>query len=436
MRRSTATFVALREPNFRSYFAGYTLSETGEWAQRVGQAWLVLELTGSGTLLGITTGLQLLPMLVLGPWAGLWADRADKRSLLIGTQSANGIFALVLAILTQTDTITVWMVMAVALLGGIAKAFDHPSRQGFILEMVGPTHLTNAVTLNAVVYNVAKILGPGLAGVLIAAVGIAASFYLNAASYVAMLLALVFMDRAQLRQPERQQRERGQIRGGFRHVRETPELLAPLLVLAVTGVVIYVWSVTLPIFARDAFQGGAETFGAMFSAMGIGAVIGGLWAAGALEATRRSFTAIGVALGFLTVLVATLPTLTTVLIALVLLGAASTTFRAFGITVVQLRADAAMRGRVMGILGVALLGTRPIGAPLVGWMSEIVGIRWVLGLAGLVTIGAALLGGTYMRRRSGDDAETSQLQAAPSARPASPPAGLRSRPQRSTEGPS
>lgn len=397
MPRLAATFVSLQERNFRNYFAGYVLSETGEWAQRIGQAWLVLELTGSGTLLGSTVGLQLLPVLLLGPYAGVCADRVDRRRLLVVTQAVSGLLALSLAVLTHAELVAVWMVMSLAFLGGLAKAFGHPARLGFVADMVGRDRLANAVTLNGVVFNVAKVVGPAVAGLLIARVGIAASFYLNAASYVALLLALLLMDRTTLRPTPRQSRQPGQLRSGLRYVAGTPDLLAPLVVLTVVGTFIFVWSVTLPIYARDVFQGGAETFGLMFSAMGVGAIVGGLAVAGFLVPTMRWFTAMGALLGTLTIVAALVPTLQLALISMVLLGGAGTAFRATGIAVVQVQARDEMRGRIMGIVSVALLGTTPVGGPIVGWMAELVGIRWVLGVAGALTLGSSLLAYAWLR---------------------------------------
>lgn len=389
---------SLRSPNFRRYYAGYMVSETGEWAQRVGQAWLVLELTGSGTWLGVVTGLQLLPVLVLAPWGGLLADAADRRKLLLCTQSMNLLVALLLAVTTQTGVVTVWVVIVLAVVTGSLKAVDHPTRQRFILDMVGEDDLVNALMLHSVLFNVAKVAGPAISGLLVAVVGVSSSFYMNAASYVGVLVALAWIEPAALKSTTRQPRRHGQVREAWRYVVATPEIAAPLVVLTVAGTVVFVWGVTIPILARDVFGGGPRTFGLMFSAMGLGAVVSGLGFAGRGATSVRSFTTSGIALGGLVLCTSTLPSLPLVLVALVLVGGAGTVFRSTGIGIVQLAADERLRGPVVGILGMALLGTTPIGGPLVGLLAETVGIRWVLAGAGTGTVIAALLAATWIKR--------------------------------------
>jgi MFS family permease len=287
MMRFRGTFKSLKIRNYRLYFDGQALSMTGTWMQRVGTAWLVLELTGSGTLLGVTMALQELPTLLIGPWGGLLADRRDKRQLLLWTQSVAGLLALALAVLVSTGLIEVWMVMALAFAYGITSALAWPARQSFVPELVGPQLLTNAILLNSVTTNVAKAVGPALAGILIATVGLATTFYANAVSYVAVVLALVFMRRAELLSSAPARRVRGQLREGLVYVRSNPLLLGVLMLMSVSGMLAYEWTVTLPLFARDAFGGDADTFGIMFSAMGCGAVLGGTLAASGRPPTAQ-----------------------------------------------------------------------------------------------------------------------------------------------------
>jgi predicted MFS family arabinose efflux permease len=397
--RLRRTFASLSNRNYRLYFVGHGISATGEWAQKIGQAWLVLELSGSGTLLGITAGLQHLPTLVIGPWGGLLADRVDKRRLLLATQVAAGALALTLGLLTATGMVEVWMVMVLALMLGSVKALDKPAKQNLVLDMVGPADLANAVVLNSVVHNVAKAAGPAIAGMLIATVGIAASFYANAASYFAVLLALVLIRPAELQPAPRTVRGPGQLREGLRYVWATPRLRGPLLLMTVSGVLAYEWAVTLPLLARDAFGGDAQTFGTMFSAMGLGAVIGGLAVASSMK--PRTNTLLGTALVFsgLMLLTAGTPTLGVAFVALFLLGGASVAFRSTATALIQLRSAPEMRGRVMSLLSVALVGTTPLGGPLMGWLAEVIGIRFTFALGGVATAVAAVASFLWVRRR-------------------------------------
>jgi DNA-binding MarR family transcriptional regulator/MFS family permease len=399
-----AAFRSLSNRNFRLYFAGDSISSTGTWMQKIGQAWLVLELGGSGTLLGVAAALQHLPTLLVGLWGGLIADRIPKRPLLIVTQCVSGLLALALGVLTATGFVELWMVLMLALLLGVTDAFDRPARKALAMDMVGPDHLTNAITLTSVVGNAARIVGPAIAGVLIASVGLAASFFVNAASYVAVVISLLLMRARELLPAEPTMRERGQIRAGLRHVRQTPELLAPLVLMAVAGIVAYQWLVTLPLLARDAFGGDAQTLGLLFSATGAGAVVGGLAVASFLQATPRALVTSALLFSGLLLLVALAPNLTFALVVLVLLGGASITFKALAQSIVQLRSDPQMRGRVTALLAVATAGTIPLGGPLLGWIGGRFGARTPIGLGAIVTAVATVVMIRYLRRTlwSGD----------------------------------
>ncbi|MPZ88054.1 MAG: MFS transporter [Nitriliruptorales bacterium] len=401
--RRLRTFESLRNRNYRLYVAGQTLSANGTWMQRVGQGWLVLELTGSGTLLGVTLALQHLPMLLAGPWGGLFADRLDKRRLLLWTQSISGALALFLGVLTATGLVQFWMVLILAFALGTVNALDHPTRQTFVLEMVGSNQVTNAVTLNSIVNNAAKAVGPAIAGVLISIAGLAASFLINAVSYFAVVVALALMSTGDLRPSAAPRRARGQLREGLRYVARTSELAAPLLLMTLAGMLAFEFQVVLPLFARDTFGGGSEIYGLMFSAMGIGAVLGGLIVAGSLRATNTVLLVSALGFGGLVLIAAIAPTLTLALVALFGIGAASIAFRATANSMLQLRASPEMRGRVMALWGIAMMGTTPIGGPLIGRIAETAGPRFALGLGGVATmIGAIALFVHLLRRRVPD----------------------------------
>ena len=396
--RLRETFASLRNRNYRLFFAGMAVSQTGDWAQRIGQAWLVLELSDSGVLLGATAALQALPTLVIGPWGGLLADRIDKRRLLLWTQGLAGFLALVLGVLTATGVVRIWMVLGLALALGSVKALDHPARKSIVFEMVGRQHITNAVLLDSVLFNVAKVLGPAVAGALIASVGLAASFYLNAASSLAVLAALVALNASEMEPTPRASKAPRQVREGLRYVLATPRLLGPLVLMTVTGILAFEFPVTLPLLARNAFGGDAQTFGAMFSAMGVGAIVGGLGVAGILKPKTTSLLAVALLFSALLVVTSLAPTLPVAMVVLVLLGGSSTAFRASATALLQLRASPEMRGRVMSLLGIALIGTTMVGGPLVGWLAEVLNIRIVFALGGVATAISAVGSYLYVRR--------------------------------------
>jgi MFS family permease len=392
------TFRSLRTRNFRLYASGQALSLIGTWMQRLGQEWLVLELTGSGRWLGVVAALQFLPLLVVGSWGGLLADRVDKRRLLLVTQSAAGVLAALLGVVTLTGAVRLWMVLVLALALGIVTALDNPTRQAFVIEMVGIDDVANAVTLNSVMINAARAIGPAIAGVLIVAAGMAPTFLINAASYGLVVVALTAMDPERLQRGVPAVRAPGQLREGLRYVARTPALRTPLLLLVVAGMFAYEFTVTLPLLARYAFEGDARTLGILNSALGIGAVVGGLVTAGRDAPTDRSTVFAALAFGGLLLVTAAAPTLWLAAVALLLTGAVSITFLASANALLQLRTSAEYRGRVMALWGIALLGTTPIGAPIVGWIGELAGARAGLAAGGAATLLAALV--AHGRRRA------------------------------------
>jgi len=397
--RLAGAFRSLSVRNYRLYFFGQTISITGTWMQSVAQAWLMLKLTGSPVALGTTTALQFTPMLLLGPWGGVMADRFDKRRLLIATQSASGILALALGIVTAADVVTPWMVYLLALLLGFVTLVDNPARQAFVSEMVGPENLTNAVSLNSVVVNAGRIVGPAAAGILIATVGLAVCFFVNAASYVAVIVGLVAMRAWELQRAERVPRARGQLREGLRYAWANRDLRIPLLLMAVVGTLAYNFSVLLPLMASDVFHGGAAVYGELFSLMGVGAVAGGLVVAASGRADDRVLTGSAVAFGILIVAVAWTPTLPLELGVIVPMGAASILFLATANSVLQLRSRPDMRGRVMALWAMLFLGSTPIGGPTVGWIAERFGPRVSMSVGGAATLVAGLAAVWALRRR-------------------------------------
>jgi len=275
-RAGRLTFAALAVPNYRRYYIGQAISLCGTWMQMTAQAWLVLSLTHSATALGIVIALQTLPVLLLAPYGGVIADRVDKRRVMVALQSAMGVQALVLGILTVTHIVQLWEIGLLAALLGVNNAFESPARQSFMLELVGPGHLRNAVTLNSVLVNVARSIGPAIAGVLIATVGDGVCFLVNAASFVAVVASLQTMDLAGLNPTRPAPRAPGQLREGLRYVRRTPVLAVPLLMMAAVGCLTYEFQVSLPVMATRGLHAGPTGFGFMTAAMGVGAVFGGL----------------------------------------------------------------------------------------------------------------------------------------------------------------
>ncbi len=392
------TFAALSVPNYRRYIRGQAVSLVGTWMQMTAQSWLVLTLTGSSTALGGIIALQTLPVLLLGPYGGVIADRVDKRRLMVALQSAMGLQALVLGLLTAFGVVQVWEIGVLAALLGLNNAFENPARQSFMLELVGAEHLRNAVSLNSVLVNVARAIGPAVAGILIATVGESACFLLNAASFVAVVATLVHLDRGALRPSPPAPRERGQLRAGLRYVARTPELGLPLLMMALVGMLAYEFQVTLPVMAKHALHSDAAGYGFMTAAMGVGAVAGGLLVAARGRIGLLPLTIAAGAFGVTLALAALAPSLGVEIAALVLAGWASISFMSTGNATLQLTAPPSMRGRVMSLWFVAFQGSTPIGGPIVGWIMASAGARSGLGLGAVTCVAAAGLGLVAARR--------------------------------------
>lgn len=395
------TFRSLHTRNYRLYFFGQIVSLTGTWMQSVGQAWLVLELTGSGLALGGTVALQFTPILLFGPWGGVIADRVDKRRLIVWTQAAAAALALTLGLLTLFHVVRLWMVLVLALLLGVVNLVDMPARQSFIIEMVGAADVANAVSLNSVVVNGARVIGPAVAGLLIATIGIAPCFLINAGSYLGVIGGLLAMDATALKRTPPVVKGPGQLRAGLRYAWSSPELRVPLLMMAVVGTLSYNFSVVLPLLVRETFGAGAGSYGVLFSFMGLGAVLGGLVIATRSRATPRLLVGSSLALGGAIGLAAAAPNLALVVLAMVPVGVASTAFIATSNALLQLGASSEMRGRVMALFALVFLGSTPIGGPLVGWIAERFGPRASLAVAAVAAMLAGLAGLRRLRRGRG-----------------------------------
>ncbi len=377
MRRD-GPFAALRVPAFRNFFLGQTLSLPGTWMQTVGQGWLVLELTGSGTVLGAVVAAQFVPVLLLAPWGGVLADRVSRRHLLIATQGVMAFCALVLGVLTLAEVVTVPWVMAVAIVFGIATAVDNPTRQSFVPEMVGTELVRNAVSLNSALLNAARAVGPAIAGIVITVAGTGWCFLINAISFSGVLVALALMD---VRPPRRRQHHGSagqQLMEGLSHVVRHPRLLWPCLMLLLVGALAWEFPITLPLLARETLGGDARTYGWLTSAMGLGAVLGALAVA---WRGRTGLVPIAVSVsvfGTAMLALALAPTFWLAVAALVAVGWGGASFLSTSNATIQLATEDQYRGRVMAMWSLCFIGSTPLGGPVVGAVSEHFAPGWAI----------------------------------------------------------
>jgi len=395
------TFRSLRVRNYRLFATGQAVSLSGTWGQRVAQDWLVLEITDNDPVaLGVVTALQFLPVLLLGLYGGVLADRHDKRRLLVLAQGAMGVLALALAALDLSGAVQLWHVYALALGLGVATAVDTPTRQAFVSEMVGPEDLPNAVSLNSATFNASRIVGPALAGVAIAVWGTGWVFLANGVSYGAVLVGLLMMRPAELVHPNRQPAQKGQVREGLRYVLDRRELAVPIALVFMVGTFGLNFQITLALVAKQVFETGASSFGLLTSAFAFGSLLG------ALASARRSgpptpdrMLAAALVFGLLEVVVGLAPTFPTMMLLLVPTGMAVLTFTTTTNALVQLGSDAAVRGRVMALYVLVFLGGTPVGAPLVGVVADAWGPRTPLLVGGAVCALSALVAGAVLGRQ-------------------------------------
>ena len=396
-----ATFAALRVRNYRLFFIGQGISNTGTWMQRIAQDWLVLQLTNSPLAVGITTALQFLPMLLLGLWGGLIADRFPKRRLLLITQTSMGLLATVLTVLTLTGHVHVWHVYLIAFGLGLATVVDNPSRQTFVNEMVPQSLVRNAVSLNTGNFQLARMTGPAIAGVLIAAVGSGWAFGINAISYVAVITGLLLMRPSELVPQPIKQRGPGQIREGLRYVKRRPQLLWPIVLVFFIGTFGYNWAIILSAYARNVFSSGADVYGLFNTAIAAGSVVGALLAA--RRSTSRLFVlfACAIGVGVLLILVGLTPWFWLFTVLLVFTGLLSVTFNTLANSTVQLGTDPALRGRVMSLYMLVFMGGTPIGSIIVGAVTQRWGAPVALILTGSVCLVAAAVAAVLAARSRG-----------------------------------
>lgn len=399
------TFQALRVRNYRIYAAGAIVSNTGTWMQRVAQDWLVLQLTHSGTALGITTGLQMLPALLLSPIAGVVADRYPKRTILRITQLAMALPAALLGVLAITGAATVWHVYALAFVFGVATAFDAPARQSFVVEMVGKDDLANAVGLNSASFNLGRMVGPAIAGLMIAALGSGVMatgwvILVNAASYVAVFISLSRLDEARLRPTPVVGTRKGAVRDGVRYVRSRPDLILILMCVFFVGTFGMNFQMTSALMATSVFHKGAGEYGILGSIMAVGSLIGALIAARRSAPRLRMVVIAGFAFSALEIASGLMPSYLTFALVLPLLGLSALTMVTSANAMIQMTSSAHMRGRVSALYLMIFLGGTPFGAPLIGWVGEAFGARWTLLFGGMMSmLGIASATAYYWRRQ-------------------------------------
>jgi MFS family permease len=380
------TFQSLSVHNYRLYFIGQLISISGTWMQSVAQAWLILKLTNSGFALGIAIALQFLPTLLAGGWGGLIVDRMSKRKILYVTQTAAGLLALTLGILVELGHVHPWEVFMMAFLLGVVNVFDLPARQTFVQEMVGRELLTNAVSLNSVLMNSGRIIGPAFAGIMISTAGIPACFFANALSFGAVILALTFMDGTELRPMRTVTRAKGQLRAGFAYAFHDSLISSVLVTIAVVGVFAFNFNVTVPLLVRNTFGGSAATYGLFMGAMGVGAVLGGLIVAHRSRPSLSMLTMLCLAFGVLMLGVAVAPSEWIAVALMVPMGAASLAFISTANAALQISSREEMRGRVMALYSIGFLGSTPIGAPLVGAIAMASNPRIAILVGGVATL--------------------------------------------------
>ena len=394
------TFRSLNGFNYRMWAAGAIVSNVGTWMQRTAQDWIVLtQLTHhNATAVGVVIALQFAPQVLLLPFTGFAADHLDRRKLLLATQAAMGALALGLGLLTVAGLVQLWHVYVFAFLLGCVAAFDSPARQTFVAELVGEADLSNAVALNSTSFNAARLIGPALAGILITAAGSGWLFLINAASFVAVIASLRLLRVDELHRTNRAVRSRGSIAEGFRYIWRRPDLKTILLMIFLIGT----FGLNFPIFISTmsvtVFHAGARQFGLLTSIMAIGTVAGALLAARREKPSIALLLAAAAIFGFGFVLAAVMPNYWLFGVALIIIGVSSQTFTTSTISLVQLSTEPAMRGRVMAILLAIALGCMPIGAPLIGWVADIFGPRWALGVGAASGFAAAIEAICYLRK--------------------------------------
>jgi MFS family permease len=395
-------FSSLRNRNYRLFAAGQVVSNTGTWMQRVAQDWLVLDLShGSAAALGIVAGLQFLPLLLFSLWGGTIADRYAKRAILAVTQASMGVLALILGVLAITAAVRIWEVFALAFALGMLTAVDNPARQTFVVEMVGRADLPNAIALNSAIFNLGRIAGPALAGLIISLIGTPVAFIVNAASYGAVLLGLKLMRPADLHPADRRRKTKGQVREALAYVRARPAMWLPMVLVFFVATFGMNFTVTTALMSRLAFHTGAGAFGLASTVFAVGALAGALLAARRRWPGPRLLVLTAGLFGLLEVITGLMPTYWSFLALLVPTGLVLLTFTTSANSATQLGASPEIRGRVMGLYLLVFLGGAPVGAPLVGWLAELAGPRMGLIAGGAISAAAAGAVGILLAHKRG-----------------------------------
>lgn len=394
-------FSSLKIRNYRLFATGQVVSNTGTWMQRIAQDWLVLTLTGSASAVGITIALQFLPMLLFGLYGGVLADRMPKRPLLLATQVAMGLTGLALAVLTLSGHVQVWHVYLTAFLLGLVTVVDNPARQSFVAEMVGPEQLANAVSLNSANFQSARLVGPAVAGVLITAVGSGYAFLLNGLSFLAPIAGLLLMRNSELYKVQRAPRSKGQLREGLKYVAGRPELIWPIVLVGFIGTFGFNFPIWLSAFVDDVYHSGASTYGLLNTLMAAGSLAGALLAARRGTSRLRVLVGAAVLFGSLEIVTAFAPQFWIFAVLMVPIGMFGLTVNVTANSSIQMATEPAMRGRVMSLFMMVFVGGTPVGAPLVGWITDTYGPRIGFAAGGAVALVAAIGVGVMLARVGG-----------------------------------
>ncbi|MGZ4761037.1 MAG: MFS transporter [Ilumatobacteraceae bacterium] len=393
------TFESLRVRNFRLFFGGQLISQIGNWLTLIAQALLVLKLTDSGFALGLLAACQFGPVLVLGAWSGLVADRSDKRKLLLIVQTFAMLQSFALAFIAFMHHPPVAAIYLIAVFGGVATAFDNPARRAYVVEMVPEANVQNAVSLNSALMTSARVVGPALAGLLITTVGYGWTFATDGLSYLAVILGLVMMRPHENRPHVVAARGKGQVRDGLRYVRTMPELFVPLVMMAIVGTFAYNFQTVMPLLVKRTLHGDDRTFTLIYSVISVGSLFGALLSARRTSVSIRHIVLSCYGFGVAMFLLAITPNVPFTFPIGIFVGFASITFMTTSTAIVQLRADPAMRGRVLALQAIVFLGSTPIGGPILGWVCQHFGARIGVVIGGASAIVAGFYGMRAVRVR-------------------------------------
>lgn len=389
---SDDTFSSLKVRNFKLFFGGQLISQTGTWLTMIAQTLLVLKLTDSGIALGLLAACQFLPVLLLGAWAGAVADRSNKRRLLVVLQTLAMLQSFAFAIVVFSGHATVPIIYVLAGIQGFITAFDNPCRRSFVVEMVPPHEVTNAVSLNSAIMTGSRVVGPAAAGALVLSVGFGWAFLLDGISYLAVIGGLLAMRSSELFTPPRTQKAKGQVREGLRYIRSERKLFVPLAMMAIIGTLAFNFSVTIPLLVTGPLGGSDGTFTLIFSILSVGSLVGALWTARRDEVTSRQLVMAAAAFGIALFAMASAPNLVLMFPAAILVGVSSIAFMTSSTAIVQVLAAPEYRGRVLAIQSMVFLGSTPIGGPIVGWVADLAGPRASLAVGAIGCVAAAVYG--------------------------------------------